>query len=182
MASNIKPTQLTRSGYEYQDLVCIGFIIDWYNDPQKYEWVRIEGDIEQEKLKGLDDVICKRSDGSFELTQVKFTIDPSRDDLALSFHWLLKKKRNGTSLLQKWSHDVENLNASGHLAAASLRTNRIPNLEFKNTLTGTTLDYNKLPQPVREKFDLQLGSPQKAKNFCLNFNFAHSEQLIDYFG
>lgn len=181
MASNIKPTQLTRTGYEYQDLVCIGFIIDWYNDPQKYEWVRIEGDIEQENLKGLDDVICKRPDGSFELTQVKFTIDPSRDKLALGFDWLLKQEGKGTSLLQKWSHDVEKFTASGQLAVASLRTNRIPNLEFKNALTGRRLDYNKLPQPVREKFELQLGSAQKAKNFCLNFNFAHSEQLIEDF-
>ncbi|RJE78466.1 ATP-binding protein [Paracoccus sp. JM45] len=29
--------------------------------------------------------------------------------------------------------------------------------------------------------DHLLGSPQQARNFCSNFNFAHSEQLIDYF-
>lgn len=181
MASNIKPTQLTRTGYEYQDLVCIGFIIDWYNDPQKYEWVQIEGDIEHEKLKGLDDVICKRPDGSFELTQVKFTIDPNRDDLALSFDWLLSKKKSGTSMLQKWAEDVKKLSTSGKLAFASLRTNRIPNQEFKSTLVGKLVNYKKLPPLIKEQFDLQLGGTQEAKNFCANFNFAHSEQLIGDF-
>jgi len=181
MANEIKPTQLTRTGYEYQDLVCIGFIVDWYSDPNKYEWVRIEGDIEHEKLKGLDDVICKRPDGSFELTQVKFTIEPTREDLALSFDWLLSKKKNGTSMLQKWAHDVQKFSASGQLAFASLRTNRIPDQEFKNTLVGKSLDYKKLPQLVKDQFDLQLGGSQQAKNFCANFNFAHSEQLIGDF-
>ncbi|WP_065332285.1 P-loop domain-containing protein [Tritonibacter mobilis] len=181
MATDIKPTQLTRSGYEYQDLVCIGFIVEWYNDPKKYEWIRIEGDIEHEKLKGLDDVICKRPDGSFELTQVKFTIDPTRDDLALSFDWLLSKKKNGTSMLQKWAQDVQKFSTSGKLAFASVRTNRVPDQEFKSTLVGNLIDYKTLPQLVKEQFDLQLGGSQESKNFCANFNFAHSEQLISDF-
>ena len=106
----IKHTQLTRVGYEYQDLICIEILIDWFHDPKKYQWVCIECTADQGEFKSLDDVVVLNEKGLYELYQVKFTIDPSRDDLNLSFEWLLEKKPNGTSLLQKWENDVKKYN------------------------------------------------------------------------
>lgn len=179
MTHHIKPTQLTRTGYEYQDLICIGFILDWYKDPTKYTWIRIEGELEHDTLKGLDDIICLRHDGSYDLVQVKFTINPSREDLHLSFDWMLKKKGQGTSMLQKWAEDVLKYSATGHLANASLRTNRKPDQSFKDTLTGNRIDYEKLPEATKERIDTQLGGSGNAKIFCSIFNFEHSEQQIE---
>ena len=67
----------------------------------------IEGNKELGNVKSLDDVICFTASGEYELYQVKFTIDPGREDLRLDFDWLLKKKPKGTSLVEKWSADLE---------------------------------------------------------------------------
>ena len=44
--SQIKPSQLTRVGYTYQDLVCIRMLVDWFHKPKKYQWMSIEGNKE----------------------------------------------------------------------------------------------------------------------------------------
>ena len=43
--SKIKPSQLTRAGYSYQDLMCIRILINWFHDPQKYQWIDDPRDI-----------------------------------------------------------------------------------------------------------------------------------------
>lgn len=98
-SSKIKPSQLTRVGYTYQDLMCIRMLINWFHDPEKYQWMIIEGNHGLSHVKSLDDVICYTAEGEYELYQVKFTIDSERDDLRLDFDWLLK--RVGAHLLSK---------------------------------------------------------------------------------
>ena len=83
--SKIKPSQLTRVGYTYQDLMCIRTLINWFHDPEKYQWISIEGNQGLNHVKSLDDVICFTASGEYELYQVKFTIDSERDDLHLDF-------------------------------------------------------------------------------------------------
>ena len=54
-------------------------------------------------VKGLDDIIAKRTDGYFELIQSKFTVDANK--YRLTFDWLIERKGTGKSLLQKWVVD-----------------------------------------------------------------------------
>lgn len=51
----IKPTQLTRVGYSYQDLWCIKLLIDWFHQPELYQWMTIENsESGPHKFQGLD--------------------------------------------------------------------------------------------------------------------------------
>ncbi|SFL18750.1 AAA ATPase domain-containing protein [Pseudovibrio ascidiaceicola] len=179
MTSSIKPTQLTRAGYEYQDLVCIEILINWYHDPERYRWIKVEGEVLKDKLEGLDDVIACRSDDRYELTQVKFTIDPSREDLALSLDWLLSKKKRGTSLVQKWSHDVVTIQERNELYSACLKTNRIPDDELLRSLENNRISFDKLPDNRRQELIAQIGDEQKVRHFFACFEFHHSLKTIE---
>ncbi|MDY0389277.1 MAG: hypothetical protein RBQ88_00010 [Desulfobulbus oligotrophicus] len=177
--SRIKPSQLTRVGYTYQDFMCIRILIDWFHDPKKYQWVSIEGNQNLEGVKSLDDVICFTSDGKYELYQVKFTIDPERDDLRLSFDWLLKKKGRGTSLIEKWSTDIEKFGLSGEISIAKLITNRIPDQLLSNCLKNNKVEYSLVPDDIKSKILAQLGSEDRAIAFFINLIFEHSQKKID---
>ena len=64
----IKPTQLTRVGYSYQDLWCIKLLIDWFHQPELYQWMTIENsESGPHKFQGLDDVVALNSYGKYEL-------------------------------------------------------------------------------------------------------------------
>jgi len=179
MAHDIKHTQLTRLGYNYQDLVCLEILIEWFHAPDSYQWVRIESD--SPETSSLDDVVALTTENKFELFQVKFTIDSSREDLSLSFDWLLDKKKKGTSLIQKWSKDVESHIKENNLALAALKTNRVPDENFKSFLNGYFLDVNLIPEDTLKLLDAQLGARQITLRFIENFEFHHSLACIDNF-
>ena len=180
MTNKIKHTQLTRTGYSYQDLICIRLLLEWYHEPNKYQWVCIEGvESSAEIFKGLDDVVAFNKDDKYELYQVKFTIDSERDDLKLDFEWLLKKKPRGTSFLQKWAMDVEQYKSKDQLSIASLMTNRIPNDEVLQSLNGNRIDINKIPTKTLKIINEQLGGRDKSKIFFDCFEFTHSQPEID---
>jgi hypothetical protein len=177
--SKIKPSQLTRVGYAYQDLVCISTLINWFHDPEKYQWMSIEGNQGLDHVKSLDDVICFTASGEYELYQVKFTIDSERDDLRLDFDWLLKKKNKGTSLIEKWSSDIEKFGSSNTIAIAKLITNRIPDQVLSNCLKDKKIDYTLVPEDIKSKISTQLGSEEKAIIFFEFLIFEHSQKEID---
>lgn len=177
--SGIKPSQLTRAGYTYQDLICIRILINWFHEPQKYQWVSVEGNKDLGNVKSLDDVICFTASGEYELYQVKFTIDSGRDDLRLDFDWLLKKKPKGTSLIEKWSADLEMFGNSNVISIAKLITNRKPDTVLFNCLDGNKIDYNLVPDEIKARVSTQLGDERKAIIFFENLIFEHSKQEID---
>ncbi|WP_148653487.1 hypothetical protein, partial [Klebsiella pneumoniae] len=177
--SKIKPSQLTRVGYTYQDLMCIRTLINWFHDPEKYQWISIEGNQGLNHVKSLDDVICFTASGEYELYQVKFTIDSERDDLHLDFAWLLKKKDKGTSLIEKWSADIEKFGSSSTIAIAKLITNRIPDQVLSNCLIDKKIDYSLVPEDVKSKILAQLGSEEKSIAFFETLIFEHSQKEID---
>lgn len=180
MTSNIKHTQLTRTGYSYQDLFCIRLLVDWFHNPSLYQWVAIEGaQTAHHKFKGLDDVIALNQDGRYELYQVKFTIDSRRDDLRLSFDWLLNKKQRGTSLLQKWAHDVQKYSEHNQLGIAALKTNRVPDEAISNALNERFIDPAKIPAEYLAVIHEQLGGCAQADAFFSQFEFHHSQEEID---
>lgn len=180
MNAPIKSTQLTRLGYEYQDLVCIRILVDWYHDREKYQWVKVESTVLPDaKVSSLDDVIALRADGKYELTQVKFTIDPQREDLALGFDWLTYRKNKGTSLIQKWSKDLAEAVKKNQLGKAELITNRRPDFEFSSCLKDARIELSNVPDEHLRVVESQLGGKAQAEQFFGNFNFIHSQPTID---
>jgi len=67
---NIKGAAIIRSGFEYQDLIGIEILIEYFRDPNKYEWVSLEA--ENSDAKYLDDVVAARRDGLFEYAGCRF--------------------------------------------------------------------------------------------------------------
>ncbi|MCR9541516.1 ATP-binding protein [Vibrio alginolyticus] len=176
----IKSTQLTRLGYEYQDLVCIRILVNWYHDRDIYQWVKVEStSLPDAKVSSLDDVIALRADGKYELTQVKFTIDANREDLTLSFDWLTYRTGNGTSLIQKWFKDLTEAVKNSQLGKAELITNRRPDTEVSACLKNGMIDLCSIPNEHLKIIESQLGGKAEAEEFFNNFNFIHSQPTID---
>lgn len=159
--------------------MCVRTLINWFHDPDKYQWMSIEGNQGLNHVKSLDDVICFTTSGEYELYQVKFTIDSDRDDLRLDFEWLLKKKGKGTSLIEKWSTDIEKFGSSSKISIAKLITNRIPDQVLSDCLKDNKVDYTLVPEDIKSKISTQLGSEEKAITFFNNLIFEHSQKEID---
>jgi hypothetical protein len=171
---SIKNTAITRTGYDYQDLIGIDILISYYREPDKYEWVQLESD--NGDFGALDDVVALLANGTFELTQVKFT--PRPDVYTLNWEWLLEKKPRGTSLLQKWATSLQALTLKGVVNSACLRTNRQPDVEFLKSLRKTFVDFDSVDTSVRARIEDQLGGADKSLNFFTQFQFNHSEKMI----
>jgi hypothetical protein len=153
-------------------------LIKWFHDPEKYQWMSIEGN-QLGKVKSLDDVICLTASGEYELYQVKFTTDSSRNDLMLDFEYLLEKKPKGTSLIQKWTSDLVKFGVSNAISIAKLITNRKPDAVLASCLDGNKIDYKLVPNEIKAKILTQLGDEQKAILFFKNLIFEHSQEEID---
>jgi len=159
--------------------MCIRTLINWFHEPEKYQWMSIEGNQGLGHVKSLDDVICYTASGEYELYQVKFTIDSEREDLRLDFDWLLKRKGNGTSLIEKWSADIEKFGTSSTISIAKLITNRIPDQIISNCLKEDKIDYSLIPDDIKSKISGQLGTEKKARDFFATLIFEHSQKEID---
>lgn len=172
--TTLKPTTITRVGYEYQDLVGIEALIRFYRDPRAYSWVELEADTTD---GSLDDVVVARSDGALEYYQVKFTVDQT--DYPLTWDWLLQKKPKGTSLLGKWARSLRNVARQGPIHSASLRTNRIPDAEVTACLKGTRLSLDLVPEDTRQEIEKECGGREGALAFFGTFEFVHSARNFD---
>jgi hypothetical protein len=167
----LKHAAITRSAFEYQDLIGIEVLINFFRDPKLYHWVELES---EEPLVGfLDDVVASRTDGSFEYIQVKFTPDP--DNYLLDWDWLLEHKPRGTSRLKKWSNSLAKLASVGSVHLAELRTNRRPDAEFENALDRGRIRPSRILESRRRVIEKELGGISQAKTFFKNFKFVHSE-------
>jgi hypothetical protein len=167
----LKHAAITRAAFDYQDLIGIGVLIAFFRDPKRYHWVELES--EDRSAGFLDDVVALRTDGKFEYTQVKFTVDPDR--YLLDWDWLLERKARGTSRLKKWADSVSNFNKSGGLGRAELRTNRSPDSEFGRALQGDLIKLGKLSPSRRAAIEQELGGAKAARAFFNAFQFRHSE-------
>lgn len=173
----IKAAAIVRAGYEYQDLVGIELLIRYFRDPDLYDWVKLEAD---DTLYGaLDDVVAARADGSFEFTQVKFTVDEGAN--LLDWEWLLKKKPKGTSMLAKWARSLAKVRALGPVHSAELRTNRLPSSDFAASMRGEFVDLTLLDNDLRKKVEVECGGATQAKVFFDGFAFKAGEKDLDAF-
>jgi hypothetical protein len=163
---------LIRAGFQYQDLVAIEVLIDFYRNRKRCQWVKL--DAEESEFRSIEDVVVCTNDGRFELMQVKFTANPTSPDNSLSWDWLTKKRRKGTSLIQKWATTTLNHEARKTLASAILKTDRVPAPDFLRYLIGKKIIYSKLDKKHKRIVTQQIGSKEKAKLFFEKFEFDHS--------
>ena len=175
---NYKKTGLLRAGFQYQDLVAIETLINFYRQRDLYAWVQLEA--EDQEFRSIEDVVACTPDGLYELTQVKFTADPDAQANNLSWKWLTA---NGStrkkSLLQKWAATTLHHKAAGTLAQAALKTDRVPDAAFAKSLKDTKVDYTLLTEKDKAIVEKQLGSPENAKSFFESFEFIHSQPVLD---
>lgn len=172
---DIKNAAITRAGFDYQDLFGIEILIEYFRDPDRYNWIQLES--EDGEFGALDDVVAALPDGTFEVTQVKFT--PRPDTYPLSWEWLLERTTKGTSRLQKWATSLEALTLSGNVKSACLRTNRRPDSEFDSSLVNGLVNLGEVDASLRTAIENQLGGATKASSFFSSFKFKHSEPMID---
>ncbi|MEQ8992373.1 MAG: hypothetical protein RLO46_11170 [Pseudomonadales bacterium] len=163
----LKGAAIPRAGYEYQDLAGVEVLIRHYRDPDLYAWVLVEAD--NTDFRALDDVVAARKDGSFEFTQVKFTVDSDRYEL--DWDWLLAKSKNGTSMLEKWAASLARVASMGPIHSAGLKTNRSPSAEFRQALNGTRVDLNLLQEEIRALVESACGGTAEAVAFFSAFDF-----------
>ena len=174
---DFKRTGVLRGSFEYQDLVAVEVLIRFLRDRDLYEWVQVE--VEDAAYQAIDDVVACRKDGQLELTQVKFTPDPLRPDLSLSWEWLTRRKPKGTSFLQKWAKTALTHRSDGRLAQAMLKTDRVPDSEFAKCINGSRVDYLRLTPATKETVDDQIGSEEASREFFEAFEFMHSMPRYD---
>ena len=172
----IKRTAIPFSGYVYQNLVGLSLLCDWLDDPGLFDWVQFEAD-HDEVPQGLDDLVAQRTDGTFVLLQVKFTVDAQDSRNALTWAWLLDHKPNGRSLLQKWCDALFEIGAE-RVHTAALITNRVPSREFEGTIDATSsrVKLDSVDAAVRTEILLQLGGEGRARAFFDHFQYRHSYQ------
>ena len=173
----LKRTGFLRAGFQYQDLVAIEILIDFYANRNLYDWVELDAD--DGRFQSIDDVVARRPDGLYELTQVKFAADPDAEASKLSWSWLTKRSGEGRSWLQKWAKNTLAHARAAKLAKAALKTDRIPDEEFAGCLDCSKVIYGRLPRNVKSIVDEQLGSSDKARLFFENFEFEHSKPRLD---
>jgi len=172
----IKRSAIPLSGYVYQNLVGLKLLCDWLEDPALYEWVQLEAD-HDEVPQGLDDVVAQRWDSTFDLFQVKFTVDADDRRNALTWDWLLAHKPAGRSLLQKWCDSLFGVGVD-RVHTAAVITNRIPSRDFEASMDGSTfrVSLSSVNPIVRAELLQQLGSAERSVRFFEQFEFRHSFQ------
>lgn len=173
----VKTATITRVAYEYQDLAGIEVLLRQYRDRALFNWVKLEADDSQ--FKALDDVVAERADGTYELIQVKFTVDAGRYEL--DWDWLLDKTTKGTSMLAKWAKTFARVAAMGKIYSACLKTNRHPSSEFRTSLDGNRVSLEKLDEDLRKSVEAECGGAAEAKLFFDSFDFLGEQPgLEDY--
>lgn len=177
MTSTYKKPGILRASFDYQDLSAIAILVEFYRQPDLFEWVELDSD--DKAFASIDDVVACRTDGRFEITQVKFTVDPGDPANQLDWDWLMKRTKNGRSLLQKWADTADHCAATGQLATAQLVTDRRPAGQFAKALKNQRIDLSRVEPALRSKIAEQLGSLSNARAFFRRFRFNHSQPHID---
>lgn len=88
MKSEYTRTGVRRSGDYYQDIVALDIFVEMLEHPNRYIWVEVDAG----EFGYLDDVVAQRSDDSFVLKQVKFSVYPDKVDDLWTWDDLLEQK------------------------------------------------------------------------------------------
>lgn len=179
MSEDIKNTAITAAGYIYQNRQGLRTLCDWLDAPSRYTQVRFECDDEAVAPKGLDDIVVERSDGLFDLQQVKFTPDPSVH--LLCWNWMLEKTgktARSRSMLRKWFDAFKALDPARR-GVLSLITNRRPDADIEACLDGGKISFAKIPEHRRSEVIAELGGEQDCETFFSQLQICHSDKGFD---
>jgi hypothetical protein len=165
MGSKFTRTGIRRAGDDYQDAIALKMFFEMLDRPEKYEWTRVEAG----KFHFLDDVVTLRSDGKYEIKQVKFTGYPEENKV--SWDYLTKKKDSTKSLLQKWNESLKKIREKASIHSASLVTNRELDEDIKKITSTGFIKFDKINDPIRAIIIDQIGDEETAKDFFENFYF-----------
>ncbi len=173
-----KKVGLIRAGFQYQDLVAIEILINFYRKRNLYAWVQLEA--EDQAFRSIEDVVACTPEGLYELIQVKFTADPVAPANYLSWNWLTDKgNARKKSLLQKWAKTTLHHKETGTLSRAVLKTDRVPDSTFAKSLEGKKVNYALLSKEDKVLVEKQLGSQEAAESFFECFEFIHTQPVLD---
>lgn len=146
-------TQQTRQGYEYQDLIALGEILNFYetaitdNTNRNIQYVEI--DSLDKSLNSLDDIVVKYTNGEKLLIQSKYAATRKRQ--FVNWRFLLEKSSNlGKSNIEKWKIAVCQLLDSKCQFKACLRSNRIIDPDFLELIEDNKVLWNRVP-PQQKK-------------------------------
>jgi len=179
MSEDIKNTAITAAGYIYQNRQGLRALCDWLDAPARYTQVRFECDDEAVAPTGLDDIVVERSDGLFDLQQVKFTPDPNVH--LLCWNWMLEKTgktARSRSMLRKWFDAFKALEPA-RTGLLSLTTNRRPDADIEACLDGGKISFSKIPEPRRSEVIAELGGEQDCETFFSQLQICHSDKGFD---
>jgi len=173
MTAHYTASGARRTGDNYQDIQSAKALVEWLEQPQNYNWVRLEA------MDGsLDDIQTERVDGSRQLLQIKHGVDNTNE-----WTWdVLTKQEPGKkglkpSLLQKWKRSLDDIKNKGIVVnEVALLTNRAASPDICANLSEKGLvNFKKLPALLKEKLSNQLDSEKEADAFFKYFHFYFNE-------
>ena len=174
--NKVKSSAITYTGYEYQTLHGVKILAEWLESPTTYKRICFEAD-DGEIPKGIDDIVCERSDSKIDYWQVKFTPSPDKPENRFTWEWLLKrtgKTSRSKSILQKLSSAIERINDE-LVGQVYLLTNKLPDRSIESCLNENKITYDSIDSEVRELITAQLGSADAAKRLFENLEIKHSD-------
>ncbi|GAB6146114.1 ATP-binding protein [Desulfocicer niacini] len=174
----VKNSAIIYTAYDYQTLHGVYFLSVWLNSPTEFERMCFEADEEaNEAPKGIDDIVCQRSDGKTDFIQVKFTPSPDKEENHLTWDWLLTrpgKTERSRSILKKLSDAISSVSPD-KLGKVVLLTNKLPDRVMENNIKGTKIDISKIESTTKQEILNQLGSEDIAISLFSTVEIQHSE-------
>jgi hypothetical protein len=172
-----------RAGDDYQDIVAIGFFLDWLEKPDAF----VSMTVEDEESGVLDDIRKERSDGVVELVQVKFATAPDDPDSEWEWDTLLNERdskrspgKKLPSLLARWAQSFFDVQAGGKKVEAFVLTNRLPMTELGTAIQNERLSLNRISKKtIRSEIIRQLGGEAKAVEFFAATRFQFNQPGLD---
>jgi hypothetical protein len=172
--SNYSRSGVRRSGDDYQDIVALDVLVEMLENPQLYDWVKVEAD----DAGTLDDLLALRRDGSVDARQVKFSVHPNEAHDPYSWEKLLlepisAKGNKSASLLAKWAGAFRALASAHANVDARVVSNRraAPDLQEALSVDGRA-DVDRISDDTtRAEIYRKLGSEEEAREFFQSFRF-----------
>ncbi|MEP4545758.1 MAG: NACHT domain-containing protein [Saccharospirillum sp.] len=179
---NVKNTAITYSGYDYQTLQGVYLLSQWLNSPTSYIKFAFDADSDSNATpQGIDDIVAVREDGFMDFWQVKFTPSPDKEENQFTWGWLLEikgKTKRSRSILKKICDAISDV-PDGKLGSVTLLTNKPPNRDMDNCLSGNKINYLKIDDDTKKRIIDQLGSEANAVALFTRLVIQHSEANYD---
>ena len=155
-----------RLGNDYQDIVAMDLILQYFEHPKDFEWIKVEA---YDEAKFLDDVYAKLTSGKIIAHQIKYATDSSE-----TWNWndLLKQNEGRLSLFQKWFNSWEKISTQGEIEEISLWTNRKAEQQLKLSLGfNDIINIEKIEKDIWKEIIKQCDNEIKVKEVLKVFKF-----------